>query len=94
MRILLGGNLLKKRIARPGAGKSGGYRLLVASNQHDRWVFIYGFAKKDRDDLDEDELADLKGAGRLLLTMSEEAILQALGAGELQEIEHGESQAS
>jgi len=29
----LGGGLLKKRIARPGQGKSGGYRTLVATNK-------------------------------------------------------------
>ena len=90
----LGGGLLKKRVARPGAGKSGGYRAIVASNQRDRWVFVYGFAKKEREDLDESELGDLKRAGQTYLGMSEEAVLMALGNGELQEIEYGEPQAS
>jgi len=30
--VRLGGGLVKKRIARAGQGKSGGYRVLVASN--------------------------------------------------------------
>jgi len=90
----LGGSLLKKRVARPGAGKSGGYRAIVASNQRDRWVFMYGFAKKEREDLDEGELGDLRRAGQMYLGMSEEAVLVALGNGELQEIEYGEPQAS
>jgi hypothetical protein len=90
----LGGGLLKKRVARPGAGKSGGYRAIVASNQRDRWVFVYGFAKKEREDLDESELGDLKRAGQTYLGMSEEAVLMALGNGELQAIENGEPQAS
>lgn len=34
----LGGGLFKKRIGRPGRGKSGGYRTLVATNKGDRWV--------------------------------------------------------
>ena len=38
----LGGGLFKKRIARPGQGKSGGYRTLGATNKGDRWVFVYG----------------------------------------------------
>ncbi len=33
----LGGNLLKKRIARPGQGKRGGFRTLVATNRGDLW---------------------------------------------------------
>lgn len=89
----LGGNLLKKRVARPGAGKSGGYRTFVASDQRDRWIFMYGFAKKDGDDLD-DELDDLKRTAQALLAMDEETVQQALAAGEIREIDHGESQAS
>jgi hypothetical protein len=90
----LGGSLLKKRIARAGGGKSGGYRTSVASNQRNRWVFMYGFAKKERDNLDDDELSDLKRIGQAYLAMSEEAILRAVGQGELQEIDYGETQAS
>lgn len=90
----LGGGLLKKRIARPGAGKSGGYRALVASNQGDRWVFMYGFAKKERENLNESELRDLKRIGQGYLAMSEETVVQALRTGELREIDYGESQAS
>jgi hypothetical protein len=90
----LGGGLLKKRIARPGAGKSGGYRTLVASNQGDRWIFMYGFAKKERENLEEDELRDLKRIAQGYLAMSEETLLQALHTGHLQEIDHGETQAS
>jgi hypothetical protein len=43
---------------------------------------------------DESELGDLKRAGQTYLGMSEEAVLMALGNGELQEIEYGEPQAS
>ncbi|WP_219892083.1 type II toxin-antitoxin system RelE/ParE family toxin [Chamaesiphon polymorphus] len=31
----LGGGLVKKRIARPGKGKSGGFRTLIATNKGD-----------------------------------------------------------
>ena len=41
----LGGNLFKKRIARPGRGKSGGFRTIVVTNFQSRWFFVYGFAK-------------------------------------------------
>lgn len=40
----LGGGLIKKRVARTGQGKSGGFRTLVATNRGDRWIFVFGFA--------------------------------------------------
>lgn len=44
----LGHGLLKKRIARQGKGKSGGYRTLIISNRGNRWVFVYGLLKNER----------------------------------------------
>ena len=51
----LGGGLLKKRIGRPGQGKSGGFRTLVASNRGNRWIFVFGFPKNERSNIDKDE---------------------------------------
>ena len=90
----LGGGLVKKRVARSGSGKSGGFRTLLASNLHDRFVFLFGFAKNERDNVDDDELADLKRIARGYLTMSDESLHRALGTGMLQEIDDGETQAS
>jgi len=90
----LGGGLLKKRVARPGGGKRGGYRAFLASNERDRWIFMYGFAKKERDNLNDDELSDLKRIAQAYLAMSEGAIARALYSGDLQEITYGETQAS
>jgi hypothetical protein len=56
----LGSGLYKKRIARYGEGKSGGLRTLVATRFKDRWLFVYGFLKNERDNIDPDELAGLK----------------------------------
>lgn len=38
----LGGFLYKKRIARPGGGKSGGYRTLLSARIDSRYVFLHG----------------------------------------------------
>lgn len=35
----LGAGVVKKRIATPGRGKSGGMRTLVATNKGNRWCF-------------------------------------------------------
>jgi hypothetical protein len=59
----LGGGLLKQRVARAGGGKSGGYRTLVAFRAETRAVFVFGFAKSDQDNIDEDDARELKEAG-------------------------------
>lgn len=42
----LGGGLIKKRVARAGAGKRAGYRTIVIYRVKKRAVFVYGSAKK------------------------------------------------
>jgi hypothetical protein len=56
----LGGGVIKQRIAREGQGRSGGYRTLLAFRSKDRAVFIYGFAKSERDNIEDDELTTLQ----------------------------------
>lgn len=83
----LGGGLFKKRIGRPGQGKSGGFRTLVASNRRTHWVFVFGFSKNERGNIDEDELVALKKLATHLLSLSEEALDKAWRAGELMEVD-------
>src|SRR3990172_1336773 len=66
----LGGGLLKKRIARPGQGKSGGFRTLVATNKGDRWIFVFGFPKNERGNIDKDEIEALKRLAAYLLSLT------------------------
>lgn len=84
----LGGGLIKQRVARPGQGRSGGYRMLVAYRSAGRAVFLYGFAKSDRDNIEDDELQDLRTLGANWLAATQAQIEQALDAGELKEIAH------
>jgi hypothetical protein len=82
----LGGGLLKKRIARPGEGKRGGFRTLVATNKGTRWVFVYGFLKNERSNIDQDEEVALKALAAHLLALTAQAVGQAQRAGELLEV--------
>ncbi|MBB4844273.1 hypothetical protein HNP55_002809 [Paucibacter oligotrophus] len=82
----LGGGLFKKRVARPGQGKSSGFRTLVATNKGDRWVFVYGFAKNERSNIDKDEEAALKAMAAHLLSLTGPALAKAEQAGELIEV--------
>jgi hypothetical protein len=83
----LGGGLVKKRIGRPGQGKSSGYRTLVATKKGSRWVFVFGFPKNERSNIDKDEAEALKKLAAHLLSMTAQAMLKAQGAGELMEVD-------
>ena len=82
----LGGGLLKKRIARPGQGKSGGFRTLVATNKAKRWFFVFGFPKNARSNIDKDEEDALKKLAAHLLWLTPPALGTAQRAGELMEV--------
>jgi hypothetical protein len=63
----LAGGVIKQRIARKGSGKSGGFRAVILLRMGERAFFVHGFAKSDRDNIRDDELAALKKlAGELL----------------------------
>jgi hypothetical protein len=83
----LGGGLFKKRIARQGQGKSGGFRKLVATNKGNRWVFVFGFPKNERSNIDKDEAEALKKLAAHLLSLTPQAIGKAQRAGELMEVD-------
>lgn len=86
----IGGGLIKQRVARPGAGKSGGFRTIVAYRAGDRAVFLLGFAKNEQDNVGDDVLADLRKAAAAALRSSDAVIAVAIEDGELLEIDHGE----
>ena len=83
----LGGNLFKKRIARLGQGKSGGFRTLVATNKGSRWVFVFGFPKNERSNIDKDEEEALKKLAAHLLSLTAQALGKAEREGELIEVD-------
>jgi len=84
----LGGNLIKQRVARDGGGRSGGFRTIIAYRVKERSIFLYGFAKNERDNIDADDLEILKKLARQFLPMSAAEIERAIEEGELNEVEH------
>jgi hypothetical protein len=86
----LGGGVIKQRVARPGQGKSGGYRTIVLYRARERAFFVYGFAKSDRDNIEEDEEAEFKKAAAHVLALSEEHLAALVGKGHFFEVrDHG-----
>jgi hypothetical protein len=82
----LGGGLVKLRVARAGQGKRGGYRTIIAYRRGQRAVFLYGFAKSERDNIDMADLEALKAYGKLYLGFSGAELGIALGTGVLHEV--------
>ncbi|CAQ44882.1 type II toxin-antitoxin system RelE/ParE family toxin [Stenotrophomonas maltophilia] len=82
----LGGFLYKKRIARPGGGKSGGYRTLLSARIGSRYVFLHGFPKSDKANITQDERKALQFAGKVFLELSAENLAKALESGVLLEV--------
>ncbi|WP_041284461.1 type II toxin-antitoxin system RelE/ParE family toxin [Desulfobacca acetoxidans] len=81
----LGGGVIKQRVARPGQGRSRGYRMLIAYHAGDRAVFLYGFAKKERENIGDDELATLREIAAAWLQADEERLTNAILEGTLEE---------
>ena len=86
----LGGGIVKKRIALPGRGKRGSTRTLLATNRDDRWFFVFGFEKNERENISEIELVTLKKFAKDLLGLTAAQIIAAIGEGSLVEVKHEE----
>jgi hypothetical protein len=86
----LGGGLIKKRIARPGKGKSGGFRTLLTTNKGDLWIFVYGFPKNERSNIDKDDEKRLKKLAEDLLSLAPEGFELLKDEDELIEVDCNE----
>ena len=82
----LGAGLIKQRVARPGAGKSGGFRTLVFFRAETRAVFAFGFAKSDMANLDDAEEAYLRKASKLVLGFADAQMDAEVAAGRMFEV--------
>ena len=82
----LGGLLYKKRVARPGGGKSGGFRTLLSARIGSRYVFLHGFAKNDKANITEEEKKALQFAGKVFLELPVGNLSKALQSGVLLEV--------
>ena len=88
----LGGGVVKKRVAMPGRGKSGSARTLVATNRGDRWFFVFGFEKNERDNVSPKELRTLQIIAADLLTLASDQLAAQVANEALLEICHDSTQ--
>jgi hypothetical protein len=82
----LGGGVYKVRIARPGGGKSGGYRVIVYFKSRFRTFFVYGFEKSERANIGQGELQAFKDDAKENFALGDEQVNAWLKNGSLIEI--------
>lgn len=80
----LGGGVFKKRL------NDNLHRSIVPAKAGDSWVFAYLFAKKDRANIDEDELLAFRKLADLYRGKTNEDLKAEIAIGALLEIDHGD----
>lgn len=82
----LGGHLLKKRIATKDRGKSGSVRTLVTFSKGNRTIFMYGFEKSERANINQKEKKMLQELGKFYLSLNDTELESRLKSRALREI--------
>jgi hypothetical protein len=82
----LGGGVIKQRIARPGQGKSRGYRTIILFRRGAKAFFVYGFSKSQRANIDDDEKEQFKEASKHVLALTEKQLAELLERGDFMEV--------
>ncbi len=82
----LGGGVIKQRIARFGEGRSGGSRSIILFRFKSRAVFVYGFEKKDQDNIKAGELEAFRELADVILGYSDAEISKRVADGALIEL--------
>ncbi len=83
----LGGGVIKQRIARPGEGKSGGYRTIVLYRQGERAFFVNGYAKSCEANIRQADLLQFRKMATLVQSLSDEDLALALAHGVFEEVQ-------
>ena len=83
----LGGNLYKVRVQRAGKGKNSGFRTIVVYKKEDRAIFLYGFGKNEKGNIDKSELQYFKKLGKDLLSLNLVQLKQSIEQGILFNLE-------
>jgi hypothetical protein len=82
----LGGHIVKKRVALQGRGKSSGARTIVATKFGRRWIYLFGFEKNERSNIDSNELKALQELAKSYLELNVAETVAAIDEGKLIEL--------
>lgn len=77
----LASGVIKQRVARPGQGRSGGFRTIVLFRAAKRAVLVDGFAKSDQANIDDADLTMFRELASEFLRYSREQVGRLVEAG-------------
>ena len=78
----LGYGLYKVRTPKVGQGKSGSFRTILVFKESDVAIFVYGFSKNEKDNLDSTELKYFKKLAKDLLEINRQNYLELERTGD------------
>ncbi|HEV3315824.1 MAG TPA: type II toxin-antitoxin system RelE/ParE family toxin [Candidatus Angelobacter sp.] len=90
----LGGEVIKQRIARPGEGRSKGYRSIIFFRRGVKAFFVYGFAKSQKANIDDKDEEQFKEAAKHVLALTEKQLAELLVRGDFMEVKANEQKIS
>lgn len=82
----MGNGLIKKRMSKPGHGKRGSYRTLLAFKSNSRAIFLTGFSKSDKDNISPSEKTVFKKLCVIYLNMNNNEIESMCNSKRLNEV--------
>ena len=74
----LGNHLYKVRIKREHSGKRSGFRTIIVYKENDRAIFLYGFGKNEKENIDKVELQYFKKLGNDLLGLTTDQLKRSV----------------
>jgi len=88
--IDLGSHLFKVRVKREHSGKSSGFRTIIVYQEGEKAIFLYGFGKNEKENIDKAELQYFKKLGNDLLALDSEELEESIGQKTLFDLEEEE----
>ncbi len=82
----LGFDVYKQRVARPGEGRSSGYRVIILFRAVERAFFVHGFSKNERGNISDADLKHFRELAEQMLGLNEAGIEKILDTGEIMEV--------
>lgn len=82
----LGDGVIKQRIARPGEGKSKGYRSIILFRKDDKAFFVYGFPKSELGNIRADEEDQFRKMAKHVLTLTDAQLNGFVANGQFEEV--------
>lgn len=82
----LGGGVIKQRIARPGEGKSKGYRSVILFRKGEKAFFVYGFPKSELGNIREDEEEQFKKMAKYVFALADVKLRELIANRQFKEV--------